>query len=257
MYLARKTVGGKAHYVIRESFRQQDACLWRDLCDLGTDPARYIVYPGGNAFYIDDAVEETIRSLGSEPVPEDMENMFWPFLRPDIRYKLEPFRRQERRRRDERKAPESLSPESVHLFDRRRVHFLKTGQMDQRAIGRMPVSTWRAVPGQIPRRDRAGFHGNGVRSPTPGIQGLHLRHIQPAAVFPPAVRQGLPRAPGPGRGRCLLHRGGLPDPRRRRVLGRHGRRRPSQRLPRPLRDHVLRQRVRVPVRSPRSTSATS
>jgi len=136
MYLARKTVGGKGHYVIRESFRQQDACLWRDLCDLGTDPARYIVYPGGNAFYIDDAVEETIRSLGSEPVAEDMENMFWPFLRPDIRYKLEPFRRQERRRRDERKTPESLSPESVHLFDRRRVHFLKTGQMDQRAIGR-------------------------------------------------------------------------------------------------------------------------
>lgn len=148
MYLARKTVGGKGHYVIRESFRQQDACLWRDLCDLGTDPARYIVYPGGNAFYIDDAVEETIRSLGSEPVAEDMENMFWPFLRPDIRYKLEPFRRQERRRRDERKAPESLGPESVHLFDRRRVHFLKTGQMDQRAIGRMPVSTWRGFRGK-------------------------------------------------------------------------------------------------------------
>ena len=124
VYLARKHIHGKAHYVIRESFREREALLWRDLCDLGTDPARHIVYPGGNAFYIDDAVEERIRSLGSEPVPEEMENMFWPFLRPDIRYKLEPFRRQERRRRDDRKAPENPSPDSVHLFDRRRVHFL-------------------------------------------------------------------------------------------------------------------------------------
>jgi hypothetical protein len=143
MYLARKTVGGKTHYVIRESFRIRDGYLCRDLCELGTEPQRYIVYPGGNAFYIDDAVEESIRSLGSEPVPEDMENMFWPFLRPDIRYKLEPFRRQERRLKDERKTNEALIPESVHLFDQRRVHFLKTGQMDQRSIGRLPASIWR------------------------------------------------------------------------------------------------------------------
>jgi hypothetical protein len=148
VYLARKHIHGKVHYVIRESFREQEALLWRDLCDLGTDPARHIVYPGGNAFYIDDAVEESIRSLGSEPASDDMENMFWPFLRPDIRYKLEPFRRQERRLRDERKTSENVSPESIHFFDRRRAHFLKTGQMDQRSIGRLPAATWRGFRGK-------------------------------------------------------------------------------------------------------------
>jgi AraC-like DNA-binding protein len=148
LYLARKHIGGKTHYVIRESFRQQEAWLWRDLCELGTDPARHIVYPGGNAFYIDDAVEESIRSRGTEPAPEEMEEMFWPFLKPDIRYKLEPFRRQERRVKDERKAPENPSPESPHLFDRRRAYFLKTGQMDQCSIGRLPAYSWRGFRGK-------------------------------------------------------------------------------------------------------------
>jgi hypothetical protein len=149
MYLARKSVGGKTHYVIRESFQEHDVYLFRDLFELGAEPQRYIIYPGGNAFYIDDAVVEGIRSLGSEPAQDEMETMFWPFLRSELRYKLEPFRRQERRLKEDRRADEAaVRPESVHLFDRRRVHFLKTGRIDQRSLGQLPPSLWRRFRGK-------------------------------------------------------------------------------------------------------------
>jgi hypothetical protein len=157
VYLARKRIGGKTHYIIRESCRHPDGLRCRDLYALGTEPEKFIVYPGGNAFYIDEAVEEGIRSLGSEPASEDMENLFWPFLKPDIRYKLEPFRRRERRLKEGRKAPESLTPEHTHLFDRRRVYFLKTGRMDQRSIGRLPVAMWRSLRGKSRDEIEQGF----------------------------------------------------------------------------------------------------
>jgi len=158
MYLARKTVGGKTHYVIRESFRERDGYLCRDLCELGTEPQRHIVYPGGNAFYIDDVVVESIRSLGSEPAQDDMETIFWPFLRPELRYKLEPFRRQERRLKSGRLGSATEAhPQSVHLFDKRRVHFLKTGQIDPHFIGQMPPSLWRRYQGKSRDEIEQGF----------------------------------------------------------------------------------------------------
>jgi hypothetical protein len=157
MYLARKHIGGKTHYIIRESYRQQDACLCRDLCDLGTDPGKFIVYPGGNAFYIEEAVEEMIRSFGSEPAAEEMETMFWPFLRPDIRMKIDPFRCRERRARDSRRPPEAPDAFQAHIFDQRRIHFLKTGQMDQRSIGRLPASLFRVLRNKSRDEIEQGF----------------------------------------------------------------------------------------------------
>jgi hypothetical protein len=143
VYLARKQIAGKTYYVIRESYRKADAYLSRDLFELGAEPAQFIVYPGGNAFYIDAVVEDGIRSLGSEPAPEDMENLFWPFLNPDIRRKLEPFRRQECQSRSRRRPVAATDSCDAHIFDKRRIHFLKTGQTDPRALGRVPATLLR------------------------------------------------------------------------------------------------------------------
>ncbi len=143
MYLARKRCGGKTHYTIRESYRDADSYLCRDLFELGAEPERFIVYPGGNAFYIDAVVEDGIRALGSEPAPEDMENLFWPFLKLDIRRKIEPFRRRECQLRSRRRPLEAPGRFDAHIFDKRRIHFLKTGQTDPRVLGRIPASLLR------------------------------------------------------------------------------------------------------------------
>lgn len=145
MYLAQKYINGEARYFIRESYAEEDYFLSRDLIDLGPDPARYIVYPGGNSFYIDEAIENRIQELGKTADPDALEDIFWRFLRPDIKRVLAPFRDREKRHQSIRRKhmPQESPDARIHIFDKRRTHFLKLGQTDQRNIARLPPSIFR------------------------------------------------------------------------------------------------------------------
>ncbi len=145
MYIARTLLRGRPRYLIRESYAQRGAYLHRDLFDLGADPGRFIVYPGGNAFYIDETVEDAVRAARNDPGGDEVEDLLWPFVRPDIRVKLEPFRRRERRVRAERQAGPVAAGEAVHGFDRRRVFYLKCGRMQAPAGFRIPDSAVRRL----------------------------------------------------------------------------------------------------------------
>lgn len=92
MYLALKTIKDETRYFIRESYRDGTCLRSRDLFDLGTDPAKYIIYPGGNAFYIDEAVDDRLRTLSRNYSVDDLDDIFWCFLKPEIREALEPYR---------------------------------------------------------------------------------------------------------------------------------------------------------------------
>ena len=140
MYLSREKIKGATHYYIRESYRDGDTFLSRDLFDLGTDPAGYIIYPGGNAFYIDAAVEDYLDKLGVSPQGTDLEDIFWRFLDPDIQHALEYFRHREERLQKENKSNQKLKNVelSVHIFDRRRLHYLKFGRMEQGYLWLIP-----------------------------------------------------------------------------------------------------------------------
>jgi hypothetical protein len=128
--------------VIRESYWDRDCYRSRDLVELGPDPGEYIVYPGGRSYYIDPELEDIIRSRGGDPDPDQLDDLFWPFVDQDVRHAVEAFRR--------RQAPfeppdirERSQP--VHLFDKRRIHFLRFGRMDQGPIGRVPAKIFRPV----------------------------------------------------------------------------------------------------------------
>jgi hypothetical protein len=51
LYLAQKQIKGQTCYFIRESYSTEEYFLSRDLIDLGPEPGRFIIYPGGNSFY--------------------------------------------------------------------------------------------------------------------------------------------------------------------------------------------------------------
>jgi hypothetical protein len=140
VYLAQKKIKGVTYYYIRESYQDGDAFLSRDLIDLGPDPAKHIIYPGGNAFYIDAAVEEHLDKLGVTPQENDLENIFWRFLDPDIQRALEYFRHRENRWRTGHKSKEKLENVEllVHIFDKRRLHYLKFGRMEQGYLWLIP-----------------------------------------------------------------------------------------------------------------------
>ena len=136
VYLARHQVQGKIHYAIRESYEEGKTFRSRHLIDLGTDPDSYVQYPGGNAFYIHEDIDDQLRALGVTYDIDELDEIFWPFIRPDIQKAQAYFRR---RSGAGGKSPSDrpLVSEKFHLFDRRRVHYLRFGQMDQGRIGRV------------------------------------------------------------------------------------------------------------------------
>jgi hypothetical protein len=146
LYLAQKTIRGRPHYFIRQSYRKDDAFLSRDLFDLGTNPTKYIVYPGGNAFYIDEIVTNHLDAKGVQVNDAQLEDIFWQFLRPDIQQVLEPFRRREKISKASQGAKEEDNIIALHhLFDKRRIYFLRFGRMDQRNLGRLPARLFRML----------------------------------------------------------------------------------------------------------------
>lgn len=145
MYLARIHIKGRLHYFIRESFLHDGCLRSRDLFDLGTDPTHFIRYPGGNAYYIDEVVEESLAAFGAPPTGDQLDDIFWVFLDPDIRMKLEPFRRREFRARQARRPSVDAAGNSTHIFDRRRLMFLKTGEKNLSRIDAVPAKMFKIL----------------------------------------------------------------------------------------------------------------
>lgn len=136
MYLARQTINRKTSFIIRESFTEEGCFRHRDLLDLGEQPHKFIVYSGTSAFHIDDWVTRELLKNGVEPDPFELEKLFFAFLDPQLRYRINSFADRSKYRNwkplsGERK---KLILQETHLFDRRRLHFLRFGQSDQRRL---------------------------------------------------------------------------------------------------------------------------
>ena len=145
MYLARKIIQGKIRYIIRESYRDKGCLRSRDLYDLGAHPERYIRYPGGNSYYIDEVIEEALSDAGLTSAADELDDIFWNFLEPEIRWKLEHFRRREIMSRSAKRRSQPKTRRSYHVFDKRRIYFLKCGQVDQSRVGLLPSKMFRIL----------------------------------------------------------------------------------------------------------------
>lgn len=146
MYLARSSIWPPHHFIIRESYPGEGCYRSRDLLDLGPDPGRHIRYPGGSTFFIDEWVAAGLREKGADPDPFELEDLFLPFLERALRQRAEVSAA--------RKAGRGWRPISTlvrrrilnttHEFDRRRIHFLRFGQLDQRRLDR-PAAIYRIL----------------------------------------------------------------------------------------------------------------
>lgn len=148
MYLAREIVNGRRCFYIRESYPDQGVIKSRTLFELGARPDQYIFYPGGTAFYFDEALHEALEKKGVAADSESLEQIFWPFLRPETRRVIEGFTHKNspgRRRETIREACLRCETASFHLFDRRRMHYLRFGQLDQSKILRAPKKIYRSL----------------------------------------------------------------------------------------------------------------
>jgi hypothetical protein len=140
MYLAYHKLKNRPCYTLRESCYIDGQLTFKDLFDLGPDPAVFIKYAGGTAFYFDDAIEDTITRSGSTCDTDDLEDLFWPWIRPDIRVAIETFKSRSSKKITKKldDAQEKQINQMIHSFDKRRALFLKFGRMDQGALENMP-----------------------------------------------------------------------------------------------------------------------
>ena len=143
MYLRRVRFQGGDHYIIRESVRDDGCWKYNDLMDLGRNPEAFIEYAGGNGFCFSAALEEKLQAGGADYSSEDLERLFLPFLKPHIRRILENFQsHQARQNRWGRYSECELlqKQDQLHLFDKRRMHFLRCGRVD---IGDLEGRPWK------------------------------------------------------------------------------------------------------------------
>ena len=142
MYLAINNIRGRRKLFIRDSSFDPDRNCWlsRDLFDLGGNPALYIEYPGDNAFYLDETLCEQLSGQVDDLDLCELEELFWPFIKKELRDKLEPFycRSRSKIRERRKKAQKDLGEEQVHVFDKRRIYYLRYGATDQRRISSLP-----------------------------------------------------------------------------------------------------------------------
>jgi hypothetical protein len=144
VYLARQTEGGKTHYYIRESYLDGTRWKSRDLVALGQDPTRWVHYPTEKAYYIDETIEDALSVRGLEPSQEELEEIFWPFLDPAVRSVI---RRHSPRfsGKNSRRVPFGDLAElqkGIHVFDKRRMHFLRYGATDPRKKSSRPLRAY-------------------------------------------------------------------------------------------------------------------
>lgn len=139
MYLASLRRSDGLHYILRETYDEGGILKFRDLYDLGTDPTKVIVYPGGNGFYYASDFEEALQEKGVIYSSEDLDEIFLPFLIPRIRRVLEMFPRGRRTTENRWKRYTRdellLKQENLHPFDMRRLHFLRCGRIDIGDLG--------------------------------------------------------------------------------------------------------------------------
>jgi hypothetical protein len=146
MYLARRFVRNHIQYFLRESFLEGGIYRHRDLLDLGDDPQQYILYGDNRTFVIDDWVTNTLFEKGVEVDPFDLEELFYPFVDPEELSRINAFadRTKHRQWKSPSKEMRKKILDETHPFDRRRAHFLRFGQTDQRQMLRS-VSLYRML----------------------------------------------------------------------------------------------------------------
>ncbi len=141
MYIAKFIHQGRPRYTLRQTCCRNDGTLtFKDLADLGRDPSKFIEYPGGNAFYMAESLLDQLEALDIDVDADHLEDLFLPFLDPEIYRAVAVFLN--RSQTTARLPPEKASSlhQSLSPFDKRRLHYLKFGTMDQGPVAAMPAA---------------------------------------------------------------------------------------------------------------------
>ena len=148
MYLAKIKAGNSVRYCIRKSYydSQLGAYSYADIFDLGADPAQFIHQFSERTLCFAEQLEDAVAEASEEDPSLVLEKLLWDFIPLEVRQIIETFQK--------RHYPglSSLSPKerqeierSIHIFDRRRLYYIRYGAVDQSRIYRVNEKLYRPL----------------------------------------------------------------------------------------------------------------
>lgn len=161
MYLATQLNNNLPNYQLRASCKREDGTFFsQTIFELGRFPAAHFKILDDHIILFTDQLLAAVERVYGEESEQRLEQVLWPFFPPFARDRLARFR--------ERTAAASryfgpLTAEEkdairqeVHLFDKRRLYYLRYGAVDQSRIARMHEKQCRSLLGQC--RDEREFY---------------------------------------------------------------------------------------------------
>lgn len=159
MYLARISIKGIGQYLIRQSYFDKTSknYRYRTLFDLGADPSSYIHLVSDEVCYFSSELEKCLDPYADTDPSNLLEDLLWDFIPFDVQQRLSYFRGRGYTRRGPFSAEDKKQvQQQVHMFDKRRIYYLRLGAVDQSRIDRMPEKLLRPLLGQC--RDEREFY---------------------------------------------------------------------------------------------------
>lgn len=169
MYLAKLQDGLKTSFQIRQSYQtEENSFTYRIVYKLGNDPRRFIENFEDHVVLFNSDLVEAISARTSDDEESVLERLLWDFLPQETRRRLAMFQARNRYRTG---PPTDVDREEItrqiHLFDRRRLYYLRYGAVDQSRLSRLHEKCCRPLLGQS-RDEREYYFAAEERALQPG-----------------------------------------------------------------------------------------
>lgn len=182
MYLATKLKNNLPIYQLRVSCKRDDGSYYSKMIfDLGRFPAAHFSILDEHIILFTDQLLAAVERIYEDKSEQWLEKILWPFFPPFARDRLGRFR--ERSSASARyygplraKEKEAIRHE-IHIFDKRRLYYLRYGAVDQTRIAQMHEKLCRPLLGQC-RDEREYFFIEAEKDLKPGS---YLQYIY--AIF--------------------------------------------------------------------------
>lgn len=148
MYLATITRGTEKRYEIRQTIPGSDNRHhhYQLVFNLGNDPRRYIEHLTDDICYFSSELEDRISDHTEQDPTGILEELLWDFLPEEEKHRLEIFRYRGKAQVSPLSETDRIAIEKdIHLFDRRRLYYLRYGAVDQSRIFRLNPKLYRPL----------------------------------------------------------------------------------------------------------------
>lgn len=150
MYLAKLQYGSTIHYQLRHSLATENQHHdYKIVFNLGAQPSDYFtIIEDHIVIFEDDLLQTVTQAIGKDPETL-LENLLFEFFPQSVQQKLNTFKVRTAQYRGPLTTDEQKQIQTqVHIFDRRRLYYLRYGAVDQSRLTRLHEKCCRPLLGQ-------------------------------------------------------------------------------------------------------------